>query len=110
MQKTLVPDVPLGAHTSSLGLEFYNGNRFPAKYRNGAFVGQHGSWNRSSFSGYKVVFVPFQSGKPGKYEDFLTGFIADAEKMKYTAGPPVWQNYQTVRCWLLTMRVIPYGG
>ncbi|MFD1185022.1 PQQ-dependent sugar dehydrogenase [Pontibacter rugosus] len=87
VQKTLVPDVPLGAHTSSLGLEFYNGNRFPAKYRNGAFVGQHGSWNRSSFSGYKVVFVPFQSGKPGKYEDFLTGFIADAEKNEVYGRP-----------------------
>jgi glucose/arabinose dehydrogenase len=73
--KTIVPDVPLGAHTASLGLSFYNQQAFPEKYRNGLFIGQHGSWNRSEFSGYKVVFVPFTNGKPGKMEDFLTGFI-----------------------------------
>lgn len=88
VQKTIVPDVPLGSHTASLGLEFYNGNKFPAKYRNGAFIGQHGSWNRSEFVGYKVVFVPFQNGKPsGKYEDFLTGFIADASKSEVYGRP-----------------------
>ncbi|GAA4415861.1 sorbosone dehydrogenase family protein [Nibrella viscosa] len=76
--KAVVPDVPLGAHTASLGLTFYDKTAFPANYHNGAFVGQHGSWNRSSFAGYKVVFVPFQNGKPaGRPEDFLTGFIAD---------------------------------
>ena len=78
--KAVVPDVPLGSHTASLGLAFYRGEAFPAKYRDGAFVGQHGSWNRSAFSGYKVVFVPFQDGKPaGKPEDFLTGFIANKD-------------------------------
>ncbi|QCR22036.1 sorbosone dehydrogenase family protein [Pontibacter sp. SGAir0037] len=78
VQQTIVPDVALGSHTSSLGLAFYTGNAFPAKYRNGAFIGQHGSWNRSEFSGYKVLFVPFNNGKPaGKPEDFLTGFIAE---------------------------------
>ena len=80
VKKAVVPDVPLGAHTASLGLAFYNRETFPAKYRNGAFIGQHGSWNRSSFSGYKVVFVPFQNGKPGKPEDFLTGFVAGHDK------------------------------
>jgi len=77
--KTLVPDVPVGAHTASLGLAFYTNSAFPPKYRNGAFVGQHGSWNRSTFSGYKVVFIPFTNGTPGKPEDFLTGFIASEE-------------------------------
>ncbi|MFD2247791.1 PQQ-dependent sugar dehydrogenase [Pontibacter ruber] len=78
VKKTLVPDVALGAHTASLGLAFYKGTAFPEKYRNGAFIGQHGSWNRSEFSGYKVVFVPFRNGKPtGEPEDFLTGFIAE---------------------------------
>ena len=68
----------MGAHTASLGLAFYNQKAFPAKYHGGAFIGQHGSWNRSQLSGYKVVFVPFQNGKPsGDPEDFLTGFIAD---------------------------------
>ncbi|WP_158827234.1 PQQ-dependent sugar dehydrogenase [Mucilaginibacter lacusdianchii] len=77
VKKTIVPDVPLGAHTASLGLAFYDGDKFPAKYKNGAFIGQHGSWNSSKLVGYKVMFVPFTNGKPGKPEDFLTGFIAD---------------------------------
>ncbi len=89
VSKTLVPDVPVGSHTASLGLAFYTGKKFPAKFQNGAFVGQHGSWNRSEFSGYKVVFVPFSNGKPsGAPEDFLTGFIAD-EKESQVYGRPV---------------------
>ncbi|MCG2613183.1 sorbosone dehydrogenase family protein [Terrimonas sp. NA20] len=89
VSKTLVPDVPVGSHTASLGIAFYTGKKFPAKYQNGAFVGQHGSWNRSEFSGYKVVFVPFSNGKPsGAPEDFLTGFIAD-EKESQVYGRPV---------------------
>lgn len=80
VQKTIVPDVALASHSASLGLDFYNAEAFPKKYRSGAFVGQHGSWNRSQFSGYKVVFVPFSNGKPaGKPEDFLTGFIVNDE-------------------------------
>jgi len=71
-----VPDVPMGAHVAALGLAFYDKKAFPAKYQKGAFVGEHGSWNRSAYSGYKVAFVPFSAGKPtGKPEDFLTGFL-----------------------------------
>jgi glucose/arabinose dehydrogenase len=55
VQKTIVPDVPLGSHTASLGLTFYTGSQFPEKYKNGAFIGQHGSWNRSSLVGYQVA-------------------------------------------------------
>lgn len=78
VKKAVVPDVALGAHTASLGLAFYNLTSFPEKYRNGAFIGQHGSWNRSALVGYKVAFVPFKDGKPaGKLEDFLTGFIVN---------------------------------
>lgn len=81
VQKTLVPEVPLGPHTASLGLAFYDAKAFPAKYQGGAFIGQHGSWNRSQFSGYRVVFVPFRNGKPsGPPEDFLTGFLAGDDK------------------------------
>jgi glucose/arabinose dehydrogenase len=87
VEKTLVPDVPVGSHTASLGLAFYTKNAFPAKYKNGAFVGQHGSWNRSIFSGYKVVFVPFNNGKPGQPEDFLTGFIANEESAEVYGRP-----------------------
>jgi len=85
--KSIVPDVPVGAHTASLGLAFYNKTAFPAKYRNGAFVGQHGSWNRAKISGYKVVFVPFKNGKPEKPEDFLTGFVANADKTEVYGRP-----------------------
>ncbi len=88
VQKTIPPDVPLGAHTASLGLAFYTGSAFPEPYRSGVFVGQHGSWNRSRFSGYKVVFVPFQSGKPvGKPQDFLTGFVANVESGEVYGRP-----------------------
>ncbi|RYY52896.1 MAG: sorbosone dehydrogenase family protein [Chitinophagaceae bacterium] len=89
VNKSITPDVPLGPHTASLGLAFYDQQLFPAKYRGGAFIGQHGSWNRSDISGYKVVFVPFSNGRPsGKPEDFLTGFILDQEKAE-VAGRPV---------------------
>ncbi len=88
VQKAIVPDVPVGNHTASLGLQFYTGDQFPAKYKNGAFVGQHGSWNRANFAGYKVVFVPFKDGKPQPPEDFLTGFIAD-EQNDEVYGRPV---------------------
>lgn len=87
VQKAIVPDVPLGSHTASIGLAFYTSNTFPAKYRGGAFIGQHGSWNRSSLAGYKVLFVPFVNGKPGKPEDFLTGFIADEGKNQVYGRP-----------------------
>lgn len=89
VKKTIAPDVPLGPHTASLGLAFYTGKKFPAKYQHGAFIGQHGSWNRSEFSGYKVVFVPFANGKPsGPAEDFLIDFIAN-EKESEVYGRPV---------------------
>lgn len=88
VKKTIVPDLALGAHTASLGLAFYTGGKFPAKYNNGAFIGQHGSWNRSKLSGYKVGFVPFTDNKPGaKMEDFLTGFIANADKQEVYGRP-----------------------
>ncbi len=86
--KAIVPDVPVGPHTASLGLAFYDKNAFPEKYKNGIFVGQHGSWNRAKISGYKVIFVPFANGKPsGKPEDFLTGFIADEAKAEVYGRP-----------------------
>jgi glucose/arabinose dehydrogenase len=73
----LVPDYALGPHTASLGLAFYEGNALPPHYADGAFIGQHGSWNRKPASGYKVIFVPFANGKPaGEPEDVLTGFLS----------------------------------
>ena len=72
----LAPDFALGAHTASLGLAFYEARLLPEKYAGGAFVGQHGSWNRRPYSGYKLIFVPFAGGRAtGPVEDVLTGFL-----------------------------------
>ncbi|MFX1703924.1 sorbosone dehydrogenase family protein [Chitinophaga sp. CC14] len=88
VKSALVPDFALMAHSASLGLHFYKGTAFPEKYRNGAFIGQHGSWNRDYLSGYKVIYVPFKDGKPaGKAEDFLTGFIANEVKSEVHGRP-----------------------
>ena len=73
--RALKPDYALGSHTASLGLAFYATELMP-QYRGGAFIGQHGSWNRKPHSGYKVIFVPFRNGQPyGQPQDVLTGFL-----------------------------------
>jgi glucose/arabinose dehydrogenase len=78
--KAVVPDYALGAHTAALGLVFYTGNLLPEKYRNGAFIGQHGSWNREPRSGYRVLFVPFANGQPsGLPEEVLGGFVTEGD-------------------------------
>ncbi|NNF57638.1 MAG: sorbosone dehydrogenase family protein [Rhodothermaceae bacterium] len=83
--QTRTPDVLFQAHSAALGLAFYTGDAFPARYRNGAFVAMRGSWNRSQGTGYKLVFVPFEDEQPlGHYEDFLTGFLIDP------SGPTTW--------------------
>lgn len=74
--KAIAPDYALGAHTASLGLAFYNADLLP-QFKNGALIGQHGSWNRKPHSGYKLIFVPFNNGKPsGPPQDVLTGFLS----------------------------------
>jgi glucose/arabinose dehydrogenase len=76
VEKAIVPDYSLSSHVAPLGLAFYTGDSLPQKYRGGAFVGEHGSWDRPTFNGYKVVFVPFSGGHPnGKAEDVVTGFL-----------------------------------
>ncbi|MCG6203983.1 sorbosone dehydrogenase family protein [Rhodopseudomonas sp. HC1] len=76
--KAIKPDYALGNHTASLGLAFNTGDLFPAEMKGGAFVGQHGSWNRKPHSGYKVIYVPFKDGQPsGPPRDILTGFLND---------------------------------
>lgn len=75
--KAIAPSFALGAHVAPVGLAFYTDSAFPSAYRGGAFVAEHGSWNRSRLAGYKVVYIPFRDGQPaGPAEDFLTGFIA----------------------------------
>ncbi|MFS2095851.1 sorbosone dehydrogenase family protein [Pseudomonas sp. Pseusp11] len=85
--KAIAPDYAVGPHTASLGLTFAEGSKLPAPFTQGAFIGQHGSWNRKPHSGYKVIFVPFSAGKPsGQPLDVLTGFLNDEGK---TMGRPV---------------------
>lgn len=85
--KAIAPDYAVGPHTASLGLTFAEGSTLPAPFAEGAFVGQHGSWNRKPHSGYKVIFVPFNGGKPmGQPVDVLTGFLNADEKAQ---GRPV---------------------
>jgi glucose/arabinose dehydrogenase len=80
--KITVPDVLLQAHSASLGLTFYNGSSFPTEYRGDAFAAEHGSWNRSKRTGYKVIRVRLKDGVPtGEYEDFVTGFVVDDNKV-----------------------------
>ncbi|MBA2923248.1 sorbosone dehydrogenase family protein [Pseudomonas sp. P7] len=85
--KAIAPDYAVGPHTASLGLTFAEGSKLPAPFSNGAFIGQHGSWNRKPHSGYKVIFVPFEAGQPkGQPVDVLTGFLDKDEK---AMGRPV---------------------
>jgi glucose/arabinose dehydrogenase len=85
--RAVVPDYALGTHTASLGLAFYDATLLPAHYHGGAFVGQHGSWNRDPPLGYRVIFVPFEAGKPsGPIEQVLTGFLDEAGNAR---GRPV---------------------
>ena len=87
----IAPDYALGPHTASLGLAFYRGSLLPQHYVGGAFIGQHGSWNRKPRSGYKVIFVPFANGRPvGVPEDVLTGFVnAQGEALGRPVGVAV---------------------
>ena len=74
--RAIVPDYALSSHVAALGLVFYTGTNLPPAYQGGAFIGEHGSWDRGEFNGYKVVFVPFANGRPsGMAQDFLTGFL-----------------------------------
>jgi glucose/arabinose dehydrogenase len=92
VEKALVPDYALGSHVAPLGLVFYEKSLFPEKYKGGAFIGLHGSWNRKPLSGYRVVFVPFQDGKPSSPapSDILTGFVdGDGKAMGRPVGVAV---------------------
>jgi len=87
--QTKTPDILFQAHSTPIGMQFYNGNTFPECYWNGAFVAFHGSWNRDVATGYKVVFVPFNKvDRPmGHYMDFLTGFLVDANEPRAFGRP-----------------------
>jgi len=79
--RAIAPDVLLGAHVAPLQFAFYDKQSFPPEYRNGAFIAEHGSWNKRVRSGYQVVFVPFVNGSPtGEVKTFFSGFVPDATK------------------------------
>jgi glucose/arabinose dehydrogenase len=85
--KAIVPDYSLSSHVAPLGLAFYTGTNLPQSYRGGAFIGEHGSWNRDTLNGYKVVFVPFKDGRPdGMAQDVVTGFLNNDNQAR---GRPV---------------------
>lgn len=85
--RATVPDYGLGSHAAPLGMVFYQGTSLPATYRGGAFIGEHGSWDRGAFHGYKVIWVPFANGRPsGRARDVVTGFL-DGEG--HARGRPV---------------------
>jgi glucose/arabinose dehydrogenase len=89
VEKAVVPDYALGSHVAPLGMTFYEGKLFPEQFRGGAFIGEHGSWNRKPLSGYKVVFVEFRDGRPASPApvDILTGFVdADGKAMGRPVG------------------------
>jgi glucose/arabinose dehydrogenase len=90
VRATKLPDIHFEAHSAPLGLAFYNAAQFPVRYRGGAFVALHGSWNTSRPTGYKVVFVPFKNARPiGGYENFATGFWLRGVYTPEIIGRPV---------------------
>jgi len=85
--KAIPPDYALSSHVAALGLTFYTGSSFPAGFRGGAFVGEHGSWNRTAYNGYRIVFIRFAGGRPvGLPHNFVAGFIGPDGKAR---GRPV---------------------
>jgi glucose/arabinose dehydrogenase len=86
--KTIVPDVPMGAHVAVLDFAFYTGKQFPKEYQGGAFVALHGSWNRAKRVGYSIAFVPFANGKPiAAPKDFLSGWMLSPDKREVWGRP-----------------------
>ena len=93
--RAIAPDYALGSHVAALGLSFATGGGFGGAYAQGAFVGEHGSWNRQDLSGYKVVWIPFAAGRPAAEPvDFLTGFLTDDGQAR---GRPVGVTFDATR-------------
>ena len=90
VEAAIPPDYSLSSHVAPLGLAFYTGTSFPPQFRGGAFVGEHGSWNRPDLNGYKVVFIRFENGRPvGNPMDFVTGFLSDGKARGRPVGVAV---------------------
>ena len=88
VKRTVVPDVLLGAHVAVLDAVFYTGKMFPKEYEGGAFLAQHGSWNRAKRVGYNVAFVPFKNARPaGPPREFLSGFMMSPDQREVWGRP-----------------------
>lgn len=89
VKKTLVPDVLLRSHSAALGITFYNGKMFPKEYSGDAFVALRGSWNRAKLTGYKIIRIRFNKGKPvgNRYEDFITGWLPNEDSNEVWGRP-----------------------
>ena len=88
VKKSVVPSVLIQSHSAPIAIAFYDGAMFPAKYRAGAFVTLHGSWNRGDRTGYKVVHIPFRNGQPsGGYDDFVIGWAPDPRERTVWGRP-----------------------
>ena len=93
VKEAIAPDYGLSSHVAPLGLAFYTGHAFPTQFDGGAFVGEHGSWNRPDLNGYKVVFIRFENGRPvGSPMDFVTGFVKDGKARGRPVGVAVDKN------------------
>lgn len=93
--RAVKPDYAIGSHVAPLGLWFYTGHSLPAQYQGGAFISEHGSWDRSPLSGYQVSYVAFQQGQPtGKPQPVVTGFYSDDQKSLYGAPVGLMQDQQ----------------
>jgi glucose/arabinose dehydrogenase len=88
VRKTIAPAVLIQAHSAPIGIVFYTGTMFPPQYRGAAFLGLHGSWNRSARTGYKVISIPMKNGRPsGGYDDFVTGWAPDEQSRRVWGRP-----------------------
>ena len=103
------PVVKLGPHVAPLGMKFYTGNQFPAEYKNGIFIAEHGSWNRHKKNGYRIVFISVDpDGKNAKETVFARAACSTARRS--SAAPPISCRRPTARCWSPTTRPAPSTG
>jgi glucose/arabinose dehydrogenase len=107
--KAIVPVYALGSHTASLGLTFSQGTSLPERYRNGAFVGQHGSWNRKPRSGYKVIFVPFAAGVR-RDSRWMSLLVSSTQSARHSDVRSASRSTGAAACSSPTMSAMPSGA
>ena len=106
----IAPDYALGAHTASLGLAFYDGSLLPERYRGGAFIGQHGSWNRKPFSGYKVIYRALRQGRAQRPAAGCPHRFPRRATARRRGAPSAWPSTRRARCWWRTTWAMSSGA